>query len=87
MVKYTEIDNQYIIRQALLDDTIVLEFVKADGTVRKMNATLQESVVPHVEANTERKTNPDIQVVWDTTANGWRSFRWDRLQGIHEYTE
>ena len=87
MVKYTEIDNQNIIRQAMLDDTIVLEFVKADGTVRKMNATLQESVVPHVEANTERKTNPDIQVVWDTTANGWRSFRWDRLQGIHEYTE
>jgi|TARA_R110000751_G_scaffold282431_1_gene385572 hypothetical protein len=84
MVKYTEIDNQYIIKQALLDDTIELEFTKADGSLRKMNATLQESVVPHVEADTERKANPDIQVVWDTDANGWRSFRWDRLQGIKE---
>ena len=84
MVKYTEIDNQYIIKQALLDDTIELEFTKADGSIRKMNATLQESVVPHVEADTERKANPDIQVVWDTDANGWRSFRWDRLQGIKE---
>ncbi len=84
MVKYTEIDNQYIIRQALLDDTIELEFTKADGSIRKMNATLQESVVPHVEATAERKANPDIQVVWDTDVNGWRSFRWDRLQGIKE---
>jgi len=84
MVKYTEIDNQYVIKQALLDDTIELEFTKADGSLRKMNATLQESVVPHVEADTERKANPDIQVVWDTDANGWRSFRWDRLQGIKE---
>jgi hypothetical protein len=84
MVKYTEIDNQYVIKQALLDDTIELEFTKADGSLRKMNATLQESVVPHVEADAERKANPDIQVVWDTDANGWRSFRWDRLQGIKE---
>ena len=84
MVKYTEIDSQYVIKQALLDDTIELEFTKADGSLRKMNATLQESVVPHVEADTERKANPDIQVVWDTDANGWRSFRWDRLQGIKE---
>ena len=49
-----------------------------------MKATLQESVVPHVETDTERKINPDTQVVWDTDANGWRSFRWDRLQGIKE---
>ena len=84
MVKYTEIDNQYVIKQALLDDTIELEFTKADGSIRKMNATLQENVVPHVESNAERKANPDIQVVWDTDVNGWRSFRWDRLQGIKE---
>ena len=68
----------------MLDDTIELEFTKADGSIRKMNATLQESVVPHVEATAERKANPDIQVVWDTDVNGWRSFRWDRLQGIKE---
>jgi len=87
MAKYVNEDEQAFVKSALVDGVIEIEFLKADGTLRKMNATLQESVVPHVEANTERKANPDIQVVWDTTANGWRSFRWDRLQGIHEYTE
>ena len=68
----------------MVDGVIEIEFLKADGSVRKMNATLNESVVPHVEENAERKANPDTQVVWDTEVNGWRSFRWDRLQGIKE---
>ena len=87
MAKYVNEDDQAFVKSALVDGVIEIEFLKADGSVRKMNATLNESVVPHVEENAERKANPDIQVVWDTTANGWRSFRWDRLQGIHEYTE
>lgn len=84
MVKYTELENQALVKSALVDGVIEIEFLKADGSKRIMKATLQESVVPHVEPNTERKINPDTQVVWDTDANGWRSFRWDRLQGIKE---
>lgn len=84
MVKYTELENQAFVKSALVDGVIEIEFLKADGSKRIMKATLQESVVPHVEANTERKINPDTQVVWDTDAKGWRSFRWDRLQGIKE---
>ena len=84
MVKYTELENQAFVKSALVDGVIEIEFLKADGSKRTMKATLQESVVPHVEPNTERKSNPDTQVVWDTDANGWRSFRWDRLQGIKE---
>ena len=84
MVKYTELKNQAFVKSALVDGVIEIEFLKADGSKRTMKATLQESVVPHVEPNTERKINPDTQVVWDTDANGWRSFRWDRLQGIKE---
>ena len=84
MAKYVNEDDQAFVKSALVDGVIEIEFLKADGSVRKMNATLNESVVPHVEENAERKANPDIQVVWDTDANGWRSFRWDRLQGIKE---
>jgi hypothetical protein len=84
MVKYTELENQAFVKSALVDGVIEIEFLKADGSKRTMKATLQESVVPHVETDTERKINPDTQVVWDTDVNGWRSFRWDRLQGIKE---
>ena len=84
MAKYVNEDDQAFVKSALVDGVIEIEFLKADGAVRKMNATLNESVVPHVEENAERKANPDTQVVWDTEVNGWRSFRWDRLQGIKE---
>ena len=84
MAKYVNEDYQAFVKSALVDGVIEIEFLKADGSVRKMNATLNESVVPHVEENAERKANPDTQVVWDTEVNGWRSFRWDRLQGIKE---
>jgi hypothetical protein len=87
MVKYTDIENQAFVKSALIDGIIEIEFLKADGSKRKMKATLQESLVPHVEVDTERKINPDTQVVWDTDRNGWRSFRWDRLQGINANTE
>ena len=84
MAKYVNEDDQAFVKSALVDGVIEIEFLKADGSVRKMNATLNESVVPHVEENAERKANPDTQGVWDTEVNGWRSFRWDRLQGIKE---
>ena len=84
MAKYVNEDDQAFVKSALVDGVIEIEFLKADGSVRKMNATLNESVVPHLEENAERKANPDTQVVWDTEVNGWRSFRWDRLQGIKE---
>ena len=84
MAKYVNEDDQAVVKSALVDGVIEIEFLKADGSVRKMNATLNESVVPHVEENAERKANPDTQVVWDTEVNSWRSFRWDRLQGIKE---
>lgn len=87
MVKYTDIENQAFVKSALIDGIIEIEFLKADRSKRKMKATLQESLVPHVEVDTERKINPDTQVVWDTDLNGWRSFRWDRLQGINANTE
>ena len=49
-----------------------------------MKATLKENIIPKVEEKTDRKVNPDKQVVCDTSVGSWRSFRWDRLQGTKE---
>ena len=92
MTKYTEQHKQDSIKTALINGTVEIEFLKADGTLRKMNATLNENVVP--KANKEdplstkavRKVNPEVCVIWDVDAKGWRSFRWDRLQETKETT-
>ena len=90
MVKYTLVENQATVKGALVNGIIEIEFLKADGSKRKMNATLLESVVPPAKKDdplTQKKVravNEEVQVVWDTDAKGWRSFRWDRLQGIKE---
>jgi hypothetical protein len=58
-------------------------FKKADGSDRVMKATLQESVLPPPtppkEGAKPRAENLELINVWDTEANGWRSFRLDSL--------
>ena len=84
MVKYTEDENQIPVTTAMMDGIIELEFQKADGSVRKMNATLQESIVPHTITKKDKEPNTEICIVWDTDLGEWRSFRWDRLKTFKE---
>jgi hypothetical protein len=92
MTKYTQRIEQDSVKAALINGVIEVAFTKADGTLRKMNATLSESVVP--KANKEdplstkavRKVNPEVCVIWDVDSKGWRSFRWDRLKTVEEKT-
>lgn len=64
--------------------TTEVEFVKTDGTLRKMSATLKPDVVVVTESKTGRtkKENIDVCSVWDIEAKGWRSFRFDKLKSI-----
>ena len=82
MVKYTEQENQIPVTTALMDGIIEIEFQKADGSLRKMKATLQESIVPHTATKKDKEPNTEACVVWDTDLSQWRSFRWDRLQTV-----
>ena len=71
----------------LTDSTVQIEFIKADGTIRSMTCTLNESLgaKPVNKLATEKPAIADkkeICVVWDCNANGWRSFKWDRLRKI-----
>jgi hypothetical protein len=93
MTKYTQRIEQDSVKAALINGVIEVAFTKADGTLRKINATLSESVVP--KANKEdplstkavRKVSPEVCVIWDVDSKGWKSFRWDRLQRINDNTE
>jgi len=73
------------IQQQLKEGEVVIEFTKINGDYRKMTCTLSKDIIPKATKKdplTEekvRKINPEVCVVYDTNANGWRSFRWDTL--------
>lgn len=59
-------------------DVTTLEFTKADGSVRVMKATLNESLIPAAPVTDGEKpkrvhTSEAIRV-YDVEAQGWRSF-------------
>ena len=60
-------------------------FTKASGEERDMTCTLRTDVVPPAtkdDAITQKKVreiNQEVIPVWDTKAEGWRSFRIDSV--------
>ena len=84
-----------LVKRALQSNTVLVEFVKADGTVRAMNCTLSEDLGAKYTVNESadnptavaglapaRKVNSDVCKIWDVDQAAWRSFRWDRLRRI-----
>lgn len=76
---------QKFVRGLLHERVITVEFVKADGSPRRMECTLNEGMGAKYSTNesTKKKPHPDTCVVWDINQNAWRSFRWDRLKRVH----
>jgi hypothetical protein len=78
--------NQQEIKDALHTNVCTVTFTKVNGDERVMQCTLNEALLPaqiDLEEAIEKKTktpNPDVLAVYDVTAQGWRSFRWDSLK-------
>jgi uncharacterized protein YjaG (DUF416 family) len=72
------------LRTTLQSNVVSVNFVKSDGSLRTMKATLDTAQIVTEERKTERvkKPNPDVCSVWDIEAQAWRSFRYDRIQQI-----
>lgn len=66
---------------ALHHHVVNVSFRKADGAVRHMKATLQESHLPEFTTvhTTPNTTDQNLFKVWDMEKQAWRSFRADRL--------
>lgn len=69
----------------LREQEITVKFVKKDGSEREMRCTLSENKIPSEKApkGAERTTNDNVVPVFDIENQGWRSFRWDSITGIH----
>jgi len=84
MSQKDQADLQKYVRTLLNEQVITVEFVKADGSPRRMECTLNESqgAKYSTNENPKKKPHPDTCVVWDINQNAWRSFRWDRLKRV-----
>ena len=58
-----------------------LTFVKKDGTIRKMRATLQEDLIATTKGTGKVENNETIAVT-DVDINEWRSIRYNSINEI-----
>jgi hypothetical protein len=82
------------LKRMLQTGVTTVTFVKSDGSLRDMKATLDPVYVPDsayqamspgtlTESNKKpRAQNDEVCRVWDTEAGAWRSFRYDRIKTI-----
>lgn len=64
------------------DTPIEIHFQKVDGSIRKILATLNQSLITtqyEKKTDTVKVPNPDVQAVYDTEKNEWRSLRWNAI--------
>jgi len=55
-----------------------VQFEKADGTIRDMQCTLQDSIVPATKG-TGSDHKAGIITVFDTKVQGWRTIKFDKI--------
>jgi len=71
-------------KSVLKESVANVEFIKADGSIRKMRCSLRPEDLPPIEASKvdgpTKKQSTEAIAVWDLDAQGWRSFRLDSVK-------
>ena len=69
----------------LQEGTYTVTFKKLNGDERVMTCTKSFDIIPKEhQPKTNKETKPENITVWDTNANGWRSFVYDRVSKVEE---
>ena len=67
----------------LKESTLVVTFNKLDGEERIMTCTKSLEIIPESSHPKNEKPGKEGTItVWDVNANGWRSFRYDRVKKV-----
>ena len=83
MVSENFYTKEYL-RERLQAGIMRVTFDKVNGDRRIMTCTLQDKYLPPPAFQSERPEPKDSLAVWDLNANGWRSFRLDKVIAIEE---
>tara|TARA_B100000902_G_scaffold386611_1_gene429492 strand:- start:516 stop:818 length:303 start_codon:yes stop_codon:yes gene_type:complete len=72
----------------LQENTMKVTFNKLDGDERIMTCTKMTKLIPEESRpKTDKKPKEGTVTVWDMTANGWRSFRYDRVTKVENHVQ
>lgn len=80
--------NRENIKEILESSIASVTFTKINGEERVMQCTLNEKYLPPVKKDepiTQKKVreiNEEVLSVWDTKAEGWRSFRIENVKNV-----
>ena len=81
------IPKKEVLEQNLRNGIFIITFKKLDGDERKMTCTKRTDIIPKDKLpKTEGKKNDKTIRVWDTNALDWRSFRYDRIISVEEFS-
>jgi len=65
----------------LREDIYTVTFLKLDGDERVMTCTKSFDIIPEEHRpKTDKEPKEGTITVWDVNANGWRSFKYDRVK-------
>ena len=76
------------LKNLLEQNVVVVDFTKLNGDKRVMTCTLREDMKPRAvkdDAMSQKKVrevSDAVVSVWDVNAQGWRSFRYDRINAV-----
>lgn len=81
------------LKNILSQNVLEVDFTKLNGDKRVMTCTLREDMKPRASKDDAmsqkkvREVSDAVVNVWDVNAQGWRSFRYDRLNSINYVDE
>ena len=76
------------LKNLLEQNVLTVDFTKLNGDKRVMTCTLREDMKPSAtkdDAMSQKKVrevSDAVVSVWDVNAQGWRSFRYDRINAV-----
>lgn len=89
----TNVIERNTLEQQLKENIMEVTFNKINGDKRIMSCTLSKNVVPPATKKDPmtqekiRKINEEVMSVWDTNANGFRSFRMANIVEVKQLKE
>ena len=89
----TNVIERNTLEQQLKENIMEVTFNKINGDKRIMSCTLSKNVLPPatkkdpITQEKIRKINEEVMRVWDTNANGFRSFRMANIVEVKQLKE
>lgn len=84
------IPTQEQLLERLKYSVVEVTFTKLNGDRRVMECTLLPHILPEPKKTDPltqkrvREIDPRVVSVWDVNANGWRAFRYERVEAVQD---